>query len=125
MCSAKGISRMMNEQDIELKNLAQQLDQLGFCIYAGNISLVYILLRNVLMDFDPDRELDHSFLRTLLQEEKNPSLYLLFLFLLESVGIIEHGGNIRSAFLSEKGTELFELLKKYEYSSVEPYFEKL
>ena len=94
---------MSDEKTEELFRLAVALDQLGFCSCSFSAD-AYNLLREVLASFDvSDESHDRSQVKQRLGDGRDDALYILTLSLLESTGLIEHGGNVRSGFLSEAG----------------------
>lgn len=113
------------EREDDLHRLALELDEAGFCTCLP-FKQNYNLLRKVLQCFDcEDGVPDRTWLKRALSEEKDDSLYDLFLCLLEKAGLTEHGGTISAGFLTSSGTVLLRLMEKYEADEVEPYFERL
>jgi len=91
--------------------------ELGWC-HCGSLRESITLLQLVLEEFDrcrDDKNWDacQSMIDRLLCKEQNEALYYSYLYMLHANGLIEHGGSIAGAWISERGSEVLEQINQY------------
>ena len=95
-------------------------DTLKWC-GCGNPADALVFMRDVLallkLRSEDSRAEKHNWeqhtktLWSLLAQETHPMLGLTYMYLLDSLGLTEHGGNVMGCWLDEKGEELLALLQ--------------
>ena len=120
----------MNEELYDGMSLEDYINSLvGFC-GCGSPNVAYKLLFNVLLVFkkrtedysetrDKSWKESYSKIEKLLKyhsddlEDNENGLYWTYLYFLDDKGLTEHGGSVNGCWLTDKGYEVLDLLKKY------------
>lgn len=107
---------------------------LGFC-GCGDPEAALEFLKSVLLAIrkrsNENREIEESeaesqerwkrnsaALRELIGMETAPAMAWSYLYLLDSKGLLEHGGNCSGSWLTEKGEDVLDALLKYDADSI-------